>query len=605
MTRYRTTTALFCVLLLSSAASSAVAQPQGENGLYSDSTVKGSILEPRPIEISDDAELASHIKVPDGFEVEVVARDLVNPRMIAVADDGTVYVTRRSVGDVIRLNDADGDGKYEDFTVVAGRPGMHGMAIDGDTAYLVSVNDVYTAPIQADGTLGELTRIIDDLPDAGQHANRTIAIGPDGMLYITVGSTCNECEDPNPENATVLRAGKDGKSRTIFATGLRNTIGFGWQPETGELYGADHGIDWLGDEAQQEEFNHIEQGKDYGWPYTYDFSNSNPRLNPTADIPLEQLAEMSVEPVVGYTPHSAPMQMAFYTGTAFPADYSGDAFVAMRGSWNRRPPSGYEITRIHFEDGKPVAWERFAEGLLIEAEDGGYGFLGRPAGLAVTPEGALLFSDDTNGVLYRISYTGADTLADAISTSPPDVTGKPAPSDIAIDLVEPSSDDKLSVTASFADGETIPIAHAAMGHNASPKLSWTGAPADAKSYVVLAEDPNAKMPKPFVHWIAFDIGAQITQLPEGLATDPVLVEPEDVKQGTNSMGSTGYTGPKPPLDDPAHHYHFQVFALDIASLGLDPGAKRADVLAALKGHVLAAGEVVGLYDRPAPERAEN
>ncbi|PXA99195.1 YbhB/YbcL family Raf kinase inhibitor-like protein [Nostoc sp. 3335mG] len=585
------------------AATPALAQPQGTIGQYSDATVEGSILEPKPIEVSDDEALAALVRVPEGFSVEVVGRDLGNTRMLATHGEH-VYATRRTEADVIRLDDADGDGKYDGFTVVAARPGMHGIHIHEDTAYLATVNEIYTAPINEDGTFGELKRIIDDLPDGGQHPNRTLAIGPDGMLYITAGSTCNACAETNPESATILRAKPDGASRTIFATGLRNTIGFGWEPETGVLYGADHGIDWLGDNEQQEEFNRIEEGQQFGWPYVYDFSRLNPQDNPPEGITLEQWAERSEEPVLGYTAHSAPMQMAFYTGSAFPEEYRGDAFVAMRGSWNRRPPSGYEITRVDFTDGEPTTWDHFAEGFLIEDEEGGYGFLGRLAGLTQTPDGALLLADDFNGILYRIAYDGAAASDVAGEAVPPDVTAKPAPSDIAVNLVEAKG--TIEVTApSFADGEPIPVKHAAEGDNASPALSWGDAPEGTKSIVVIVDDPDAAEPKPFVHWVLFDIPPDLTGLDEGLGTDPVLQKPEGAKQGTNSRGQIGYIGPRPPLGDPAHHYHFQVFALDLAELPVDPGARREDVLEAMEGHVLAKGEVVGTYERPGAEKPLN
>ncbi len=477
-------------------ATTALAQPQGTIGDYSDATVEGSILEPQPIKVTDDAELAAMVKVPEGFSVEVVSRDMGNTRMLAVHGDHT-YATRRIEGDVIRLDDADGDGKFEAFTTVAARPGMHGVAFDGDTVFLATVNEIYTAPVNADGTFGELKRIIDDLPDGGQHPNRTIAIGPDDMLWISAGSTCNECAETNPESATMLRAKKDGTSRTIFARGLRNTIGFGFEPQTGRLFGADHGIDWLGDEEQQEELNLIEQGKQYGWPYVYDFSKLNPHINPPEGITLEQWAKMSDEPRLGYTAHSAPMQMTFYTGAAFPEEYRGDAFIAQRGSWNRRPPSGYEISRVDFEDGNPQAWDHFAEGFLVEGEDGGYGFLGRLAGIVETADGALLFADDFNGILYRVSYTGGDVAAAAEKTTPPNAMPRPAPSDIAINLVE--ADAGITVTASFANKETIPVKHGAEGDNASPMLKWSGAPEGTRSIVLIADDPDAAEPKPFGH----------------------------------------------------------------------------------------------------------
>jgi len=132
---------------------------------------------------------------------------------------------------------------------------MHGIAIDGSKVYLVTVHDIYVADLQDDGSFGELVSIVDDLPDAGQHADRTIAVGPDGMLYVSVGSTCNACNEPNPENATILQVKPDGSARKILASGLRNTIGFAFEPKTGALYGADHGIDWLGDDQQPEEIN--------------------------------------------------------------------------------------------------------------------------------------------------------------------------------------------------------------------------------------------------------------------------------------------------------------------------------------------------------------
>ena len=591
------------VIALAAPVPLAMAQPQGTVGQYSDVVVEGSILEPEPIEVSDDEELAGLISVPEGFEVEVIGRDMGNTRMLATHGEH-VYASRRTESDIIRLDDTDGDGKFDGFTTVAARPGMHGIAFHEDTVYLVTVKEVFTAPVNPDGTFGELKRIINDLPDGGQHANRTLAIGPDNMLYITVGSTCNECIETNPENATIVRAKLDGTSRTIFASGLRNTIGFGWEPTTGNLYGADHGTDWLGDEEQQEEFNLVEQDSKYGWPYVFDFGNLNPHINPPMGVTLEQWAEQSEEPVLGYTAHSAPMQMMFHSGNAVPEAFSGDAFIAMRGSWNRRPPSGYEVTRVDFQDGEPASWEHFAQGFLIEGEDGNYGFLARLAGITEAQDGSMLLADDFNGIIYRISYAGDETAADASATTPPDVSVKPPVSDIAINLVE--AEGTLAVSAAtFEANAAIPVGHSADGHNASPALSWADAPEGTQSFVVIADDPDAAEPKPFVHWILYDIPGTQTELREGLSTDPVLQEPMDAKQGTNSRGQIGYFGPRPPLEDPAHHYHFQVFALDVANLDVDPGAKREDVLAAMEDHVLAKGEIVGLYQRPAPERPAN
>lgn len=188
---------------------------------------------------------------------------------------------------------------------------------------------------------------------------------------------------------------------------MRNTIGCGFEPSAGQLYGIDHGIDWLGDNEQHEEFNRIEKDARYGWPYVYAMSRFNPQDTPP-DMSFSEYAEGSKEPIGLHVPHAAPMQMAFYTGDAFPEEYRGDAFVAFRGSWNRQPPSGYEVMRVDFEDGEPVAMEPFLTGFLMEDEASptGWGNMGRLAGLAQGPDGALYLSDDTGGMFYRIHYEG-------------------------------------------------------------------------------------------------------------------------------------------------------------------------------------------------------
>jgi glucose/arabinose dehydrogenase len=225
------------------------------------------------------------------------------------------------------------------------------------------------------------------------------------MLYLTVGSTCNCCIEKNPENATILRVQPDGSRRKIFARGLRNTIGFGWHPKTQEMWGMDHGSDWLGPDTPPEELNKLEEGRDYGWPFVYGDRQvipgweSHPKFGN-----LKRYAARTTPPVLGYQAHSSPIQMVFYTASQFPEEYRNDAFVAMRGSWNRKPPIGYEVVRIKFDkEGRPVAFQKFLTGFLIE---GGRAFFGRLAGLAVAKDGSLLVGDDTNGVIYRVSYQG-------------------------------------------------------------------------------------------------------------------------------------------------------------------------------------------------------
>lgn len=371
-------------------------------------TLAGQSVQPREIighvlkPTEAPAPSVGTLKVPAGFQVRRFAEKLGKPRMLALAPDGGLYVTRRDVGDVLLLRDQNDDGMAEPPLVVARRPQMHGIAVTDTHVFLATVKEVFTTTRQPDGRFGELTRIIDDLPDGGQHPNRTLAVGPDGMLYISVGSTCNACDETGPEHATMLRTKPSGESRTIFASGLRNTIGFGWHPTTGALWGMDHGIDWLGDDDQGEELNEIQEGQQYGWPYIYADNKVNPQDEPPGEIPSEQWARMSRPPVRLYTPHAAPMQMAFARGN-LPAAYREGAFVAMHGSWNRQPPSGYEVVFIRFDQGRPVAIEPFLTGFLMKTGANGWTITGRPVGLVVAPTGEVFVSDDQNGVIYAIT----------------------------------------------------------------------------------------------------------------------------------------------------------------------------------------------------------
>lgn len=588
-----------CLLLAASALASGILstipalaqQGDGTETQYSVSVFKPNKLPPTSDRIAQ-------IKAPAGFTVQPFAAGLGNARIIAVSADGTVYVSRRDEGDVLMLKDQDADGKADAAPVtVANRAGAHGLAIKDGKLYLATVKEVFVADIQPDDTLGPLTMIVGDLPDAGQHPNRVMAFGPDGMLYISVGSTCNACNEANPENATILRATPDGKSRTVFASGLRNTIGFGWDPQTGELWGMDHGIDFLGDQVQPEELNRIELGKQYGWPHVWGDGGLNPQSTPPGGITKEQWRQQSTPMVMGYTAHAAPMQMVFYTGTSFPAEYQGDAFVTMRGSWNRTPASGYEIVRIHFENGQPKSFEPFISGFLT---DGGKTHFARPVGLAVAKDGSLLMADDANGVIYRIAYTAGGQTTTAPAATPVEPMEKQASKGvgvpIATDRKETEAKSRITVvSATIKPDGMIPAKHSEYADGVSPPLSWKPVEG-ALSYAILVEDPDAKPITPFVHWIAWNVPATVTSLPEGLQEQERLTEPEGVLQGRNSRGSHGYFGPMPSVGDPAHHYHFQVLALD-ALLDIPPTADRDELLAAVAGHVLAKGDLVGLYQQ--------
>jgi len=356
----------------------------------------------RPDEVPFSPDKLKLLKVPAGFEVTAWATGLGNVRMIAVGADGTVYVTMYDESDVLAFKDVQGRGEQQ--KTVARLDHVHGIAIKDGTMYLATVHDLYTAPIQKDGSLGATKKILSSFGDGGQHPRRTLGFGPDGMLYVSIGSTCNACNDQRDEKAVIWKLKPDGSGREVYSRGLRNTIGFDWHPETHELWGMDNGTDWLGDDRPREELNKLVQNGDYGWPFCVE----NKEVDPTyaAKPPQgtkEQFCTKTIGPELSYTAHAAPIQFIFYAASMFPNDYKGDAFVAMHGSWNRRPASGFNVLRIKFDHGKPVRIEDFLSGFLMP---GGREVFGRSAGVAVTQDGALLVSDDTSGVIYRIAYKG-------------------------------------------------------------------------------------------------------------------------------------------------------------------------------------------------------
>ncbi|GAB2778452.1 sorbosone dehydrogenase family protein [Rhabdobacter roseus] len=363
------------------------------------SQIAGYVFKPALAPASD--ENVRQLRVPAGFQVNKFAEQLGKPRILAVSSAGHVYFSDRDAGTVTLLQDTNADGVSDSKRVVATIEQAHGLAIHDNQLYIVSVKELYRATINGDGSLGQPQMLLDDLPDGGQHPNRTLAFGPDNKMYLSIGSTCNSCPEPNPEHATMLQANPDGSNRRVFAKGLRNTVGFGWHPQTNEFWGMDHGIDWLGDNEQKEELNKILQNADYGWPYIYDDGRYNPSNRPPGDTTYQQYLQKTTLPSLGYQAHAAPMQMVFYQGTRFPSDYQNDAFVAMRGSWNRSTPVGYKVVRVHFENGQPTRFEDFLTGFLVNNNRAHFA---RLVGVAVHADGSLLVSDDTNGVIYRISH---------------------------------------------------------------------------------------------------------------------------------------------------------------------------------------------------------
>ncbi|MES2829790.1 MAG: PQQ-dependent sugar dehydrogenase [Bacteroidota bacterium] len=349
-------------------------------------------------------EMLKLLKTPPGWQVSLAASGLGKPRMLYTSPQGNVYVTRRDGGDVLLLQDRDGDAKFENLiTVVSNFKGVHGITMKDNWMYLCNSNEVRRYPVKPDGTLDAMAgeTPIKDLPDGGQHPNRTMDFGPDGMLYISVGSLCNDCKESDKETAVMLQVDPKNWSRSLYASGLRNTIGFDWHPQTKELWGIDNGGDAKGSEWPPEEVNQIMKGADYGFPYAYGKREVDKSREDPAGNTKEAVVKNTQLSVLEMTAHMAPIGFTFFRGAAnIPQEWAGDGLVAWHGSWNAENPVGFKVQRIHFENGKAVKAEDFLTGFLQ-----GESRFGRPAGITVTKNGTIYISDDAGGNIYAVKKT--------------------------------------------------------------------------------------------------------------------------------------------------------------------------------------------------------
>jgi len=367
------------------------------------------------------------LTVPEGFEVTVFADDLANPRRLALAPNGDVFVAESRAGEVIVLRDADGDGIAElRATFAAGLQRPYGLAFVDGWLY-VGNNDAVVRFSYAPGQLaaaGEAEPIV-DLPlssdaldrDTAErlgidisrtrgfnHWTRNVVFDPGGeRLYVAVGSATNAMPGSDPRRAAINEYRPDGSSHRVYAAGLRNPVAMAFHPETGVLWTAVHERDHLGDELAPDYVTSVTPGGFYGWPYAYIGPNPEPILNGARP----DLVERTLVPDVLLPAHAAPMGMTFYTGSAFPESYRGDAFVALHGSINRLDLVGYSVVRIPFEDGRPAGPpEDFLSGFIVRDDDEKEVW-GRPVDVLQTLDGSLLVSDDAGGRVFRVAYRGA------------------------------------------------------------------------------------------------------------------------------------------------------------------------------------------------------
>jgi glucose/arabinose dehydrogenase len=334
---------------------------------------------------------AQSLSVPSGFQIEVFADGLRGVRTLKMGPDGMLYAVQSRAGRIVRLDPAGGIDADE---IATGLNRPYGLAFHDGWMYVGETHRIvrFRGPSYATSEV-----IVSGIPTGG-HWTRELAFGPDGMLYVSIGSSCNVCEESDPRRAAVVRYRPDGGEDTIVGEGLRNAAGLAFHPETGALWASQNERDMLGDDLPEEEINilSLDRREHFGWPYCYGDRVPNPEYRDRANF-----CQTTVPPALGMIAHSAPLGMVFYTGAQFPEEYRGDLFVALHGSWNRSERSGYKLVRVRVRDGLPVSYEDFATGWLSRGR-----VTGRPVYPEVGPDGSLFLSDDEGGRVYRISWRG-------------------------------------------------------------------------------------------------------------------------------------------------------------------------------------------------------
>lgn len=343
------------------------------------------------------------IRLPEGFAIEMFARDVPNARQMALGEDGTLFVGTTRDGRVWGLRtrvDASGAWRAEGkpLAIAKGLTRPNGVAFRDGDLYVAEVSRI-TRYRAIESRLDDPPRpevIASDYPKDTHHGSRHIGFGPDGRLYVPIGAPCNVCEKDG--YALITRLAADGSGREVFARGIRNTVGFDWHPETDELWFTDNGRDRLGDDRPPDELNHApEPGLHFGFPFCHGGDLPDPELGKLGSCSDAR------PPAQKLGPHVAALGMTFYTADSWPAQYRNQIFIAEHGSWNRSEEIGYRVTMVKLEGGEAVGYEPFAEGWLRNGH-----VMGRPVDLLVLPDGSMLVSDDKGGRIYRISWHGSD-----------------------------------------------------------------------------------------------------------------------------------------------------------------------------------------------------
>jgi glucose/arabinose dehydrogenase len=338
------------------------------------------------------------IKVPAGFEVTLFAEGVDHARSMALGEKGTLFVGSMGGGGNVYAIKHDGKKATQVTTIAKGLDSPNGVAVKDGALYVAEISKIWRYD-NIEATLGAAkpTLLYGKYPTDKSHGWKFIRFGPDGWLYVPVGAPCNICDREAPY-ASITRLKPDGSAMEVYARGVRNSVGFDWDPESKELWFSDNGRDLMGDDVPDDELNHAPKaGMHFGYPYCHAGDVADP------DFGGKRKCSEFTPPAQKLGAHVASLGVRFYTGSMFPAAYRNRIIVAEHGSWNRSKKSGYRVVTMKVEGGKVMEHTVFAEGFLDAATDTAWG---RPVDLQVMPDGALLVSDDKAGAIYRIALKG-------------------------------------------------------------------------------------------------------------------------------------------------------------------------------------------------------
>lgn len=361
------------------------------------------------------------IRLPPGFKIEIYAQNLTYARSLAISPNETIFVGSRQPFET--LDSPNGSAVYaivdkdqdlhaepgEIFTVAEGLNNPNGVAYSSGSLYVSEIDRIIRFDdiekwLLVDSATALEAITIKELPDYLMHGWRYIGFGPDGKLYVALGAACNVCHLEDELNGTIVRMNADGSDMEIFARGVRNSVGFDWDPATGEMWFTDNGRDLLGNDEPSDELNHAPvSGLNFGFPTCHSGSIPDPDLGSNENYTCDSM----VPPAWMLGPHVAPLGMRFYSGSMFPKEYQGAIIIAEHGSWNRDTPIGYRVVAVFLKNNTAIGQKILAEGWLDSSANSPANATvwGRPVDVLPIKDGSLLVSDDMNGVIYRISYS--------------------------------------------------------------------------------------------------------------------------------------------------------------------------------------------------------